>query len=233
MPPASGRGYTGQAMTTDPQDELFDLCDPEGRPTRGRATRAEAHRHGLWHRALHCWVVTRDDDGRALLLVQQRSRTKDTWPGAWDCSVGGHYRPGEGLREAVVRELAEELGVTARAEELVGIAPWRHDPGPDARGWDREWQERFLLRRDLPLATLRPLPDEVAAVAHVVAEDLIALAAGVRAEAPAQVWDPHRREVRAFRLAATSLVPRPLAYYEPVVGAALRLLDEPSERSPS
>lgn len=219
-------------MTTDPQDELFDLCGPDGRPVGGRATRAEVHRRGLWHRALHCWVVTRDSSGGVLLLVQQRSPTKDTWPGAWDCSVGGHYRPGEDRRQGVVRELAEELGLIASAEELLGIDPWRHDLGRDARGWDREWQERFLLRRDLPLVALRPLSDEVAAVAHVAVEDLLALAAGARAEAPAQVWDPRRRELRALRLTASSFVPRPLAYYEPVVSAARRLAGEPSRRSP-
>ena len=38
-------------------DELFDVLDAAGRPTGRAKRRADVHRDGDWHRALHCWVL--------------------------------------------------------------------------------------------------------------------------------------------------------------------------------
>ena len=39
--------------------------------------------------------------------------TKDTFPGAWDSSASGHVDSGEDYDACSVRELREELGLTA------------------------------------------------------------------------------------------------------------------------
>ena len=89
-----------------PTEEIFDVVDSEDRIT-GRETRREVHRLGLRHRATHTLVFNR----RGELFLQQRSLTKDMWPGIWDSSCSGHVDSGEDYDACAVRELGEELGL--------------------------------------------------------------------------------------------------------------------------
>ena len=43
---------------------------------------------------------------------------KKVQPGKWDAAAGGHVASGETLSQAVKRELAEEIGIVAKAGEL-------------------------------------------------------------------------------------------------------------------
>jgi isopentenyldiphosphate isomerase len=81
-----------------------------------------SHVHGnpaLIHRSVHILVVS--PDGR--LLLQKRSLRKDTQPGKWDTSVGGHVGFGQSYEEAARREAEEELGMSPG--ELVFLYPSR------------------------------------------------------------------------------------------------------------
>ena len=108
-------------------DELVDIRDAEtGKPTGGVVWKSEAHRRGLWHRCIHCWIFG-VDAGEPYLLVQRRAATKDTWAGYVDLTAGGHLATGEepldGLREveAVLRialDDAEALGAVGSAPTL-------------------------------------------------------------------------------------------------------------------
>lgn len=86
-------------------DEWFDVVDAADRVI-GRERRAEVHRRGLRHRAVH--VLVWDAAGR--LFLQKRSLRKDTAPGAWDSSAAGHVDCGEDYPACALRELHEELG---------------------------------------------------------------------------------------------------------------------------
>ena len=57
-------------------------------------------------------------DGR--LLIQQRSPQKSLG-GHWDVSAGGAVQSGESSLDAVVRETAEELGITLPKESFVKL----------------------------------------------------------------------------------------------------------------
>ena len=61
---------------------------------------------GLWHRAFIGVLVNENDE----VLMQQRSETKEKYPGLWDLSAAGHVIAGEDSFSAVVRELSEEIG---------------------------------------------------------------------------------------------------------------------------
>jgi isopentenyl-diphosphate Delta-isomerase len=89
-------------------DELFDVVD-EHDAVIGRAPRREVHRLGLRHRATHVLIF----NARGELFLQQRSLTKDMWPGVWDSSASGHVDAGEDYDTGAVRELGEELGLPA------------------------------------------------------------------------------------------------------------------------
>ena len=87
-------------MAQDP-DEPFDVLDATGAPTGRVKARAAVHLDGDWHRALHIWVAGHDESGEPFLMFQRRSAAKDTWPGRFDTTVGGHFRAGETLAEAM------------------------------------------------------------------------------------------------------------------------------------
>jgi isopentenyl-diphosphate Delta-isomerase len=90
------------------KEEIFDVCN-ERDEVIGQNTRAEVHRLGLKHRAIHVLVF----NSRGDVFLQKRSMTKDTFPGAWDSSASGHLDSGEDYDACAVRELREELGITA------------------------------------------------------------------------------------------------------------------------
>lgn len=90
--------------------ELFDLRDREGRPTGEVKPRALVHRDGDLHGASHIFLIRRRKSGLEVLL-QRRSRNKDSFPGCLDTSSAGHLDAGDTFEQAAYRELEEELGV--------------------------------------------------------------------------------------------------------------------------
>jgi len=58
------------------------------------------------------------NNGRGQVLVQLRSRTKDTNPGLWDTSAAGHVDSGEDYLQCAAREVHEELGIELAADEF-------------------------------------------------------------------------------------------------------------------
>ncbi len=56
---------------------------------------------------------------QATVLLGRRSAQRTSYPGLWDIP-GGHVEPGETLSDALVRELAEEVGIVASTYDLAG-----------------------------------------------------------------------------------------------------------------
>ena len=97
--------------------ELLDLVNEVGIPTGQTIERHEAHRVGALHRTSHVWLV-RKKEGHIQLLLQQRSACKGSSPGCLDLSSDGQFPAGQDLVSSALRELQEELGVTAAESEL-------------------------------------------------------------------------------------------------------------------
>ena len=97
--------------------EWLDLVDENGEPTGERVTREEAHAKGLRHRTAHVWLARRLGN-RVQILLQKRSENKDSHPGCYDISSAGHIPAGVDFIPSALRELKEELGYTARPEQL-------------------------------------------------------------------------------------------------------------------
>ena len=96
-----------------PSQEIFDIVDERDRVI-GQASRAQTHRDGFLHRAIH--VFATDDAG--LLFLQRRALDKESAPGLWSSSCSGHVDSGETYDQAALRELVEEIGLTLTAREL-------------------------------------------------------------------------------------------------------------------
>jgi isopentenyl-diphosphate delta-isomerase type 1 len=104
-------------------DELLDIINDEDQVV-GQATRVIIHQRGLQHRGVHVFLIT----PQGKLLVQQRSRLRETYPLALDCSVSEHVKAGEGYPEAADRGLAEELGI--RQADIQLLIKFKMDYGP-------------------------------------------------------------------------------------------------------
>jgi 16S rRNA (adenine1518-N6/adenine1519-N6)-dimethyltransferase len=97
--------------------ERFPVVD-EHDQLLGDATRAEVHGNNLRHRAVHILIFNTLGE----LFLQKRSRWKDRHPLAWDSSAAGHVEAGEDYDETAVRELQEELGVTAEVTRVAKLS---------------------------------------------------------------------------------------------------------------
>ena len=164
-------------------DELIDVRDEAGEPTGEVVWKSEAHRLGLWHRCIHCWIFG-VGAREPYLLVQRRAATKDTWPGYLDLTVGGHLAAGERPIDGL-REVEEELGLRVDPERLVPLGTRRAEQ-KIPEGLDREFQDVFLLRDDTPPGDLRLQREEVEAVLGMGLEDAEAL--GAVGSAPAREY---------------------------------------------
>lgn len=84
----------------------------------GTAPKAPSHHADTpYHLAFSCYAV----DGAGRVLITQRALGKRTFPGVWTGSCCGHPAPGEGLRDAVLRRLRDELGLPGAA--LTSVLP--------------------------------------------------------------------------------------------------------------
>ena len=199
-------------------DELIDERDEAGEPTGRVVWKSEAHRRGLWHRCIHCWIFGVDAGG-PYLLVQRRAATKDTWPGYLDLTVGGHLAAGEETLDGL-REVEEELGLRVDPERLLALGTRRAE-GRIPGGTDREFQDVFLVRDDTPPGDLRLQQEEVEAVLRVALEDAEALE--VAGSAPAVEY--RDGGISELRVRASDFVPNTDDYLRRVALAARAALD--------
>lgn len=130
--------------------EWLDVVGEDGVPTGERVERQRAHREGIRHRTAHVWLA-RMRDGRPQVLLQKRTEEKDSYPGCYDMSSGGHIPAGVDYVPSALRELKEELGVEASGEELVYCGTRRFFVKREFHGkpfWDNQVSRVYLLWKD-------------------------------------------------------------------------------------
>jgi isopentenyldiphosphate isomerase len=152
--------YAGNA-----QEELLDVVDEAGEPTGEVVPRSRAHEEGIPHRTAHVWLV-RERDGHPEVLLQRRAANK-SHPLCLDVSSAGHIPAGVGYLDSALRELAEELGVRATADELVYCGHRRtHFEGSFfGRPFrDSQYVRVYLIHRDVEEDDLTLQESEVAGV---------------------------------------------------------------------
>jgi isopentenyldiphosphate isomerase len=86
----------------DENDCIIDTCP-----------RHIIHATGIRHRAVHILVFNE----LGLLFLQKRSMKKDLNGGLWDTSAAGHVDAGEDYDISAIREVEEELGISAHMLE--------------------------------------------------------------------------------------------------------------------
>lgn len=96
-------------------EEILDIFNDD-LEIIGQDTRENAHKKGLLHQVVHCWVIEESQDGR-FVYMQQRAEFKD-FPLLFDITVGGHIDAGEVVEDAMLREIREEIGLDLKIEDL-------------------------------------------------------------------------------------------------------------------
>lgn len=205
-------------------EERFDIYD-EAETWIGTAARSMVHAMGCWHRSFHCWLSRQDGD-RLLVLFQQRSADKDTFPLHYDITAAGHLAAGETMQDAS-REVEEELGVSAQYESLLPLGEARHEAVGMAKGVpfiDREISAVYGLVYDGTLAELHLQVEEVAGIFEADLDAMIALFENKLAYVTASGMECGRdgslRETERI-VRAADFVPRPASYYAGVFRALL------------
>jgi isopentenyldiphosphate isomerase/intracellular septation protein A len=102
-------------------EEWFPIVNNEGRVT-GKAPRSVCHdgKSMLLHPVIHLHIFNK----AGKLYLQKRSMNKDTQPGRWDTSVGGHIGQGETVTQALIRETREEVGLEGFTSMFLGSYIW-------------------------------------------------------------------------------------------------------------
>lgn len=208
--------------------ELFDIVRVDGTPTGEAKPRAAVHRDGDWHRAVHVWVAGIDAASGTgpFLLMQRRGMEKDTWPGHFDATVGGHLRAGEDIAQAL-RESEEEIGIAVELGDLrfLGNRIAVNESEPGIR--DRELQSVYLLRDDRPLTAYRPSPYELAALVKLPLLPLLAFLAGEIADLPAESISPGSTETELITATRADFIPNVDRYlYRVAIAISLALRGE-------
>lgn len=132
----------------------------------GSATKAEAHRRGLLHRAFSVVLVREGEKGTEILLTR-RAAGKYHSAGLWANACCSHPRRGETVAEAARRRLPEELGCGAEALEEIGSFVYRAEFGDGLAEYE---YDHVLLGRIA--GEPKPDPEETSDIAWLTADEL-------------------------------------------------------------
>jgi isopentenyldiphosphate isomerase len=204
-------------------DELIDIYD-ENLKLLGTAMKSEAHRKGMWHKAIHCWIVRDQQPG--YVLFQKRGRDKGVYPNALDISAAGHYQSGETPADGV-REIMEELGLEVQFQRLIPLGI-KIDVGLVGEHIVHEFCDVFLLREAREPREYQLNQDEVEGLVEIAIPDGVAMFADETKEVQAKGVEYDRVNRRwtdiTVGVNARSVIPRVDPYYYKIFILADRLL---------
>jgi len=153
--------------------ELIDIYTKEGEHI-GVADRDVAHRFGLYHKTVHCYIIK---DGK-YLVFQKRAANLAVNPGKLFSTASGHVKAGETIAEGFSREIFEETGVKAENPIEIFHQPYIYDTVlKDGREHhDYITWYLFAAKCDLPLAAYKPQDAELDGFVELPIEELYKLA---------------------------------------------------------
>ena len=127
----------GDERVTEQSPEEKVLIVDDQNQVLGAVSRTEMRQKELCHRATYVFVF----NSLGQLYVQERTLTKDIYPGYFEPATGGVVAEGESFDVAAVRELEEELGI-----RNVDLSPHFHFYFQD--GGCRVWGRVYTCRYD-------------------------------------------------------------------------------------
>lgn len=138
--------------------EYWDLYDVNRNPLGKTIKRGDAFAEGEYYVCCEVWM--QNSEGK--LLMTQRHPDKKAG-GLWEFTGGG-VLAGETTKQAALRELDEELGVSAEEAELSLLDVYQHK---------NYFMDIFVVKRDMDPKTLVLQPEEVVDAKWVSHEELL------------------------------------------------------------
>ena len=149
-------------------EEKIDVLNELGEFTGKVATRDECHKKGLWHRVVYAFII----DKKGKVLLQKRSANKKMWPNMWDVTVGGHVDSNEFGRQALIREVKEELGIDIKDDDikyLIGSTSINKKENII----DKHYNECYLITKEIDIAEIDLQKEEVSEVKYFTKKEIL------------------------------------------------------------
>ena len=144
--------------------EYFDLYDSERRKTGQVLSRGAAMPEGAYRLVVHACIF----NAAKRMLIQRRQPFKEDWAGLWDVSVGGCAVAGEDSRQAVHREVCEELGLDIDFSSLRPAL---------TVNWSHGFDDIYIVHREVSPESLHLQESEVAEVRWATRDEIHAMIA--------------------------------------------------------
>ncbi len=139
-----------------------------------------------------------------LVLLGLRSQTRSSYPGVWD-AIGGHAKPTEAPREALVRELEEEIQITPIAfRDLATLVEPRRRLRPHEPTSIRHWLAAVADDRCLNL--VKDHPAEISALLTRLTEAGFEAAGGFWRWLNFAICSHHRRDYCTLTTLITGVI---------------------------
>ncbi|WP_422134164.1 NUDIX hydrolase YfcD [Endozoicomonas sp. ALD040] len=140
-----------------PASEKVIIVD-ESNQVLGALPRSQMREKKLCHRATYVFVF----NSKGQLYVQERTLSKDIYPGYFEPATGGVVAEGESYDVAAVRELAEELGIEDTPLEPLFHFYFQND---DCKVWGRvyscQYEGELRLQEEEVARVIMESPEEI------------------------------------------------------------------------
>ena len=140
--------------------EIIEAYNSKGMGLNRPILKHIAHKKGIPHSTIHLWIKCQEG-----IIIQQRSKNKETFPLFWDVSVAGHIDYKEEPKSAAQREAKEEIGITINIDNLITIGNFFEvHYNKSSKIMDREFKTVFFYEYQGSIQDLNLQENEVQAI---------------------------------------------------------------------
>lgn len=144
--------------------EYLDILDEYGNKTGKIKDRKQIHIDGDWHRVAFIFVV----NSKGEIILQKRSKEKETNPNKWTASASGHLSAGDKEIEGALRELEEEIGIKSNEEELKYLFTVKEKYKNEKENLNiNHFSDVYLLFKDIKIEDLTLQKEEVSEAKYI------------------------------------------------------------------
>lgn len=144
--------------------ELLDILDENGKETGEIEDKDVIHKKGLYHKEVEVWLV--NEEGK--ILIQKRAETKKQAPNKWSITAG-HVKSGEKVKDAMIREIKEEIGIDCKKEDLDLILIAKHS---SYRGDNNTFRYGYFCRTNKKITDFTIQKEEVSELKYITLQEL-------------------------------------------------------------